>query len=211
MIDDFAIIAFTLLYNFDSLKIRVSSSRTMISFFIIVIIWSDQSRSHQSIQWRSRYLRNPRTKLFSNRERSAKPYSAYSASSALTFNMTVSMIEVILSDQSNRGTSSTYSSFNTRDIWGSYPLLRAFFFRSLIDLTETSVIACTTLIAIPFSTKANAWRRCLTCRDRFWGRFWSWFGVDSMVDRAWGWFWDRFWVGSRNFGGWPGTGISILS
>jgi hypothetical protein len=107
------------------------------------------------------------------------------------FNMIVSMIEINLS-RSNRETFFTYSSFSIRDIWESYFLLRAFFLKSLINLTEISMIACITLIVILFSIKANAWRRCLTCNDRFWDRFWDWFWIDFMIDWAWDWFWRNF-------------------
>ncbi len=94
MIDDFAIIVFTLLYNFDLMRVRVSSSHIMISLFLsswsyslINLALIDRSlfidRFNQ-LSWESCYSRNLRIKLFSNRERFAKPYSAYSVSSALT-------------------------------------------------------------------------------------------------------------------------------
>jgi hypothetical protein len=97
LIDDFAIIAFILLYNFDFMKIRVSSSHIMISFFLsswsfnlINLVLIDRflfiDRFRQ-LSWGSRYLRNPRIKLFSNRERSAKPYSTYSISSTMTITL----------------------------------------------------------------------------------------------------------------------------
>ncbi len=97
MIDDFAIIAFIFLYNFDLMKIRISSSHIMISFLLsswsynlINLAFIDRSlfidRFNQ-FSWESRYLRNLRIKLFSNRERFVKSHSTYSISSALTRNV----------------------------------------------------------------------------------------------------------------------------
>ncbi len=87
-------IASILLYNFGLMKVRVSSSHIMISS--LLSSWSYSlinlaliGRSlfigrFSQLSWGSRYSRNPRIKLFSDRERFAKPYSAYSVSSALT-------------------------------------------------------------------------------------------------------------------------------
>jgi hypothetical protein len=76
------------------MKIRVSLSHIMISsllsswsYSLINFAFIDRflfiDRFSQ-LSWKSRYSRNLRIKLFSNRERFAKPYSAYSISSALT-------------------------------------------------------------------------------------------------------------------------------
>ncbi len=94
MINDFAIIVFIFLYNFDFMKIRVSSSHIMISFFLsswsynlINLVFINRfffiDRFRQ-FSWKSRYSHNLRIKLFSNRERFAKSYSTYSINSALT-------------------------------------------------------------------------------------------------------------------------------
>jgi hypothetical protein len=76
------------------MKIRVSSSHIMISFllsswsyslinFALIDRFLFIGRFSQ-LSWESRYSRNLRIKLFSDRERFVKPYSAYSVSSALT-------------------------------------------------------------------------------------------------------------------------------
>jgi hypothetical protein len=76
------------------MKIRISFNCIMISFFLlswlynlINFVFIDRflfiDRFNQ-LSWRSRYSRNLRIKLFSNRERFAKPYSTYSISNALT-------------------------------------------------------------------------------------------------------------------------------
>ncbi len=75
------------------MKVRVSSSHIMISFLLsswsyslINLALIDRSLfigRFSQLPWGSRYFRNLRIKLFSDRGRSAKPYSAYSVSSAL--------------------------------------------------------------------------------------------------------------------------------
>jgi hypothetical protein len=81
------------------MKIRVSSSHIMISsllsswsYNLINLALIDRfffiDRFSQ-FSWKSRYSRNLRIKLFSNRERFAKPYSTYSISSALTYATTL--------------------------------------------------------------------------------------------------------------------------
>jgi hypothetical protein len=76
------------------MKIRISSTHIMISFLLsswsynlFNLVFIDRflfiDRLNQ-LSWKSRYSRNPRIKLFSDRERFAKSYSRYSISSALT-------------------------------------------------------------------------------------------------------------------------------
>jgi hypothetical protein len=76
------------------MKIRVSSSHIMISsllsswsYSLINLALIDRSLfidRFSQLPWESRYSRYSRIKLFSDRGRFAKPYSAYSISSALT-------------------------------------------------------------------------------------------------------------------------------
>jgi hypothetical protein len=85
------------------MKIRVSSSHIMISFllsswsynlinFALIDRFFFIGRFSQ-LSWGSRYSRNLRIKLFSDRERSAKPYSTYSVSSALTIDDIIAYVD----------------------------------------------------------------------------------------------------------------------
>jgi hypothetical protein len=76
------------------MKIRILSSHILISFLLsswsnnlINFVFIDRfffiDRFRQ-FSWKSRYFRNLRIKLFSNRRRFAKSYSTYSISSVLT-------------------------------------------------------------------------------------------------------------------------------